>query len=212
MADGGEGWLFDKMATEKNNKDSVIEKGSHRLLRVLMYASTCIVIVFAGIGSANDSANYTYSYAYSFEPTYERDEGTEQSCSYSESRHDLYCGGLNRLSDLMDRYEAVKGSTGGASDSAPWEKIRSRHDSASIRSKKQFREVWYAWGTVEQALITDLDSDRIRFRQAKHWKAGALAESLGLTLSITTLWYAFTLTIYKGIFIIACGHTRILRA
>jgi len=168
--------------------------------------------VFAGIGSANDSANYTYSYAYSFEPTYELDEGTEQSCSYSESRHDLYCGGLNRLSDLMDRYEAVKGSTGGASDSAPWEKIRSRYDAASIRSKKQFREVWYAWGAVEQALINDLDSDRIRFRQAKHWKVGPLAESMGLTLSITTLWYAFTLTIYKGILIIAYGHTRILRA
>ena len=200
------------MVTEENNKDSVIEKGSHRLVRVLLYASTCLVIVVASIGSANDAANYTYSYAYSFEPTYELDEGTEQRCSYYESSHDLYCGGLNRLSDLMDRYEAVKGSTGGASDSAPWEKIRSRRDAASIRSKKQFHEVWYAWGTVEQALITDLDSDRIRFRQAKHWKAGALAESLGLTLSITTLWYAFALTIYKGIFIIACGHTRILRA
>jgi len=212
VADGAEGWLFDKMATEKNNKDSVIEKGSHRLVRVLMYASTCIVIVFAGIGSANDSANYTYSYAYSFEPNYELDEGAEQSCSYYESSHALYCGGLNRLSDLMDRYEAVKGSTGGASDSAPWEKIRSRYDAASIRSKKQFREVWYAWGAVEQALINDLDSDRIRFRQAKHWKVGPLAESMGLTLSITTLWYAFTLTIYKGILIIAYGHTRILRA
>src|SRR5215831_8182805 len=200
------------MVTEEDNKDSVLEKGSHRLLRVLLYASTCIVIGFAGIGSANDSANYTYSYAYSFEPNYELDEGAEQSCSYYESSHALYCGGLNRLSDLMDRYEAVKGSTGGASDSAPWEKIRSRHDSASIRSKKQFHEVWYAWGTVEQALITDLDSGRIRFRQAKHWKAGPLVESLGLTLSITTLWYAFTLTIYKGILIIAYGHTRILRA
>jgi len=212
VADGAESWLFDKMATEKNNKDSVIEKGSHRLLRVLMYASTCIVIVFAGIGSANDSANYTYSYAYSFEPNYELDEGAEQSCSYYESSHALYCGGLNRLSDLMDRYEAVKGSTGGASDSAPWDKIRSRYDAASLRSKKQFREVWYAWGAVEQALIKDLDSGRIRFRQAKHWKAGALAESMGLTLSITTLWYVFTLTIYKGIVIIAYGHARILRA
>jgi len=212
VAEGGEGWRFDKMVTEDKNKDSVIVKGSHRLVRVLLYATTCMVIVVAGIGSANDSANYTYSYAYSFEPTYERDEGTEQRCSYSESSHDLYCGGLNRLSDLMDWYEAVKGSTGGASDSAPWEKIRRRHDAAAILSKKHFNEVWYAWDAVEQALIHDLESDRIRFRQAKHWKAGALAESLGFTLSITTLWYVFTLTIYKGIVIIAYGHTRSFRA
>ena len=192
-----------------------MEQGWHQLLRVLMYASTIIVTVFAGILIANDSANYTYSYSYSFDPNYELDEGAEQRCSYFESSNTLYCGELNRLNELMDRYEAVKGTTRGASDAAPWEKIQSRNDPASHKAEtdqeKEVYERFNAWNAVRQAVIEDLDSGRIRFRQAKHWKAGPLVESIGITVGIATLWYAFTHMIYKVILFIAPGHTRIRR-
>src|SRR5690348_8692068 len=88
----------------------VEEKWWHRLLRVLMYASTCLALAFAGFLLLDSSDNYTYSYTYSIEPDYESADGDENTCSYLEysSSRSVHCGAFTTVSGLMGLYKDMK--------------------------------------------------------------------------------------------------------
>ena len=95
------------MTTEESERSEtyVTEKWWHRFLRVLMYVSTCIVLVVAGLLLISASNNYTYSYSYSFEPNYEVEKGEERNCSYYKYDDSVNCGEISTLADLMKRMD-----------------------------------------------------------------------------------------------------------
>ncbi len=153
-----------------------------------MYVCTCVVLIMAGLFLGyDDSDNITSPYSYSFDPNYGVSEGVEHTCSYFEPIDRVSCGELNTLNDLVKQYRTAK--------------------SISRASDASDKEIWQMVDKL--GLISDLKSEKIRYRAARHWKVGPLAQSVGLTLGIGTLCYFFTLIIYKAILYIAYGHTRV---
>jgi hypothetical protein len=211
---------------EDIRKDTVAETWWHRLLRVLMYASTCLVLVFAGFVLIDSSDNYTYSYTYSIEPDYESADGEEHTCH--SSSHSFDCGEFTDLSGLVELYQkwSIKGQVSGTakdeinkiepkqSVSGPWEKYkldRPKWQNDPIvdeRSNRKFSpQEFEAYKTV----INDLKSNGIRYKQIRHWQVEPLSKSVVFTLGIAIGWYLLTLALYKIILFIAYGHTNVRR-
>lgn len=188
------------MTTEEAVKiDAYVpERWWHRLLRVLIYGSTCVVFGIAGLIFMYDSANYSYSYAYSFEPNYKQAEGEEKICYYYEETDSIHCGGLNTLRDLTNQIKAIAGEV-------PEDISAARPKESSLR--EALREI-----DAAQQIINDLKDEKIRYRRISHLETGTLAKSIGITLGISTLWYLFALLLYKVTLYIAYGHTRIVKA
>ncbi len=187
------------MPTEQTVKSGayVTEKWWHRLLRVLVYGSTCVVFGIAGLILMYDSANYTYSYVYSFEPNYKQTEGEEKTCYYYEGIGSIQCGALYTLGNLAKQMKSSAGElTGDINDTPPKD--------LSLREALQELD-------AEQQLINDLKAEKIRYRRTTHIEAGTLVKSVGISLGITTLWYLFALLLYKVTLYIAHGHTRIIK-
>jgi hypothetical protein len=191
------------------------EKWWHRFLRVLMYGSTCVALAITGFLLVDDSANYTYSYSYSFEPNYEQAEGVESTCSYHEGLNLLSCGGVNSLDDIIIRYRTVNESTSQGSNP----RLTAKNDKEqsplidTIAKDRNLDEAtrFHLLSQIDSSyeIVKDLKTGKIRYRQATHWNAGPLAQSVGLTFGIAILWYFVTLVIYKVILFIAYGHTRV---
>jgi len=186
------------MKTEEST-DIIKDKWWHRLLRVLMYCSTGMVLFIAGFFLI-DEYDYGYKYVYSFEPDYELVKGWETICSpgYGDM---IECGGLSTINALLGHYEDVRISGNKISEPVPRvdEKSKRRYTTAELDEMQS---------SIERNVnvLRDLGNHKIRSRRTIVWNAEPIALSIAKTIGIAALWYVFALMSYKTVLFIAYGR------
>ena len=192
------------MAINIEQEEHVAEKWWHRLFRVLMYGSTCGVLLIAGAVVVYDTDNYSYSFTYSFQPNYEQIKGVERTCEYFDADFPPCEDWEIELGDIITRYRESRDSTSRDSLQEALE-----HPPTVKPDRTSIEEQFIAYKEARNLIIEELKNRNVRYRRATHWKTGPLMQSVGLTLGIAALWYLFTLMLYKVILYIAHGHTRV---
>ncbi len=176
--------------TQTRGPQVVSERWWHRLLRVLIYVSTFLVLSCSGLFLSFDPANYTHSYSYSFENDFKTFQGEEDTCLSYRQDELLSCGELRTPAELLARLTNARHSRGLGAD-------------------RDFPEALVA-SAVELGEL--LDRGGIKYRHAEHWKLSELAKVVGLSLVISILWYLCFVLLYKVILFIVHGHTRVRRS
>jgi len=172
-----------------NIDDYVAEKWWHRLSRVLIYASTALVLAISGAFFFFDGENYTHSFSYSFEDTFSTGGGDVSVCYHFKSDDSIFCGDIPTFSELLTRFRS--------------------HTQAADSLKPSDSHKYSAFLRDRETLIELLDKGNIRYRDTTHWKIDKLVRAAAYSVGISIVWYTCTFLLYKTLLFIVHGHTRV---
>lgn len=183
------------MSDAASAKPVAPEKWWHRLLRVLGYGLTLLVMALSLVIFVEDADYFTYTY--SFEPNYESSVGDEYECHSYESLKSISCGAFSDGDDFIKYYLNVKGN----------DKLRDGQ-----RSVNEFFAELRSKGHKDSDLAVSLIGDKgFTYRRQKHWDKSKVILAISYAAAVTVGFFAAMLVIYKVILFIVHGHTRVMR-
>ena len=190
--------LSNTNAADSGRQDWAPERWWHRLLRVLIYVSTFLLLVVSGAIVA-DRAEY-FTYAYSFEPEYSTVSGigSEETCRVSDSDY-LSCG--DSAEQLIERYLKAKGTLPAAKR---WPKYKTV--SALI---DEFRKNVTKDSYTVRFIVEEVEEHGVTYKTVRRWRQKKLLRGAGVAVGVTCGWLVLCLFGYKVLLYVVHGHTRV---
>ena len=194
--------------SEKNNpqmKEYVSEKWWHRLLKVVIYISTIIVLFLSAAILYDSFKVVSYTYSYSFEEGYDKFKGKEYDCkTYSYLKY-ISCGkgtisasDFNQLFLLSLQIELKRYKGKNQKKYKLVKKII-----ALYKKKKQLMESDHKFS--EYIII----NKKVKRKEQRHINYKNSISLVGVSLAIGAGWFIASMILYKLILYIAHGHTRV---
>ncbi len=177
----------------KPTRDYVPETWWHRLLWVLIYGSTALVLVVIGMMQLDGATYLTYSY--SFEKTYDAIRGDETDCSVYEYSKDVWCGELKSSQVFIERYLIENGN-----DLIKNKKLTVR-DAVELSKREGLSNF-----DLASYLIKD---QKIRYKTQDHYDKAKLLSGIWTTFAAGMAWLLIGIVGINLLLYIVYGHTRV---
>jgi hypothetical protein len=177
----------------------VVERWWHRLLHVISYGLTLLILCITLLIQVEEAEYYTYSY--SFQPDYKSSTGDQFKCYSYDSLKTISCGEFSDGEAFMKYYLAITGEDKVTNQDG--EKTTPNQIFADLRAKE---------GRSDSDIAVSLiGKNAFSYRREQHWNTSKLLIAVAVACGITFGSFVALLGLYKVVLFVVHGHTRIVR-
>lgn len=182
------------MNQEQQQMPLAVEKWWHRLLRVLGYGLTILILVSALIINIENAKFYTYTY--SFEPNFDESTGDKFDCHAYETLERISCGEYEDGPEFIKFYLSVIGDRKLKDGSRTINELFT-----DLRAKKSDSVI----------AVEVIQNKKYSYRRQQHWDVGKLLFAIVASFGIAVGFFMALFGLYKVVLFVVHGHTRIVK-